>query len=450
MILMLDSQQTLYLKGWNKPMKKLAVLLSILILSLSLFACGQAPESSPAKDGKDGKIKIEYYHVNAETQGGISVKELVDNFNKNNDHIEVVATYNPDMYKGLMQNLQAKQAAKESPAIAQIGWAFLDYFSNNFDYVSPQEAIDEFDKEDPDFLKENFLPNILDLAKNSKGDQVGIPYSLSTPVLYINRDILKECGLPEAGPQTWQEVSQFAKTIKEKTGKYGLYIQEPQDFWAQQALVESNGGKMIQDHKASFADPQGIEAMELYQTMVQDGSAIHISWDEGVQSFVDGNIAMCYTTIARREQIQKGAQFDVAAVKSPTFAGKDRCVPAGGCFLAITATDKDQIKAAWEFEKYLYGVEQMATWTKGTGYTPPRKGVAEAENGLKAFLEENQMMKPAIEQSKDVVSWASFPGNAGLQAEQLLLDMRDEILAGANVQESMTTTQEKINSLLEK
>ena len=92
----------------------------------------------------------------------------------------------------------------------------------------------------------------------------------------------------------------------------------------------------------------------------------------------------------------------------------------------------------------------MATWTKGTGYTPPRKGVAEAENGLKAFLEENQMMKPAIEQSKDVVSWASFPGNAGLQAEQLLLDMRDEILAGANVQESMTTTQEKINSLLEK
>ncbi|WP_245149629.1 carbohydrate ABC transporter permease [Peptoniphilus raoultii] len=58
-------------------------------------------------------------------------------------------------------------------------------------------------------------------------------------------------------------------------------------------------------------------------------------------------------------------------------------------------------------------------WTKGTGYTPPREDVAETENGLKSFLEKNEMMKPTVEQSKDVVSWASFSGNAALEAEQL-------------------------------
>ncbi len=426
-------------------MKKLIKSLIFLIIVATIFTACSKKE---AKTNEDGKIKINYYHVNAETQGGIAVADLVDNFNKNNDHIEVVATYNPDMYKGLMQNLQAKQAAGELPGLVQVGWAFLDYFSNNFDYVSPQDAIDKFDKDDPNFLKDNFLENILDLAKNSDGDQVGIPYSLSTPVLYINKDLLKNCGLSEEGPKTWKEVHEFAKTIKDKTGKYGLYIQEPQDFWAQQALIESNGAKMITDNKASFASQEGIEAMKAYQDMVNDGSAIHISWDEGVQSFVDGNICMCYTTIARREQIQKGAKFDVGTVKSPTFEGKDRKIPAGGCFLAITATKDDEIAAAWEFEKYLYGIEQMATWTKGTGYTPPRKDVADAENGLKSFLQENQMMRPAIEQSEDVVSWASFPGNAGLEAEQLLLDMRDEILSGADVKNSMETTQEKINSLL--
>lgn len=426
-----------------------AFAISVLITTL-LVGCGKSTDEAKKSENKsDGdKIKIEYYHVNAETQGGASVKELVDNFNKNNDHIEVVATYNPDMYKGLMQNLQAKQAGGESPGLVQIGWAFLDYFSNNFDYVSPVDAVEKYD-DDKNFLKDNFLPNVLDLAKNSKGEQVGIPYSLSTPVLYINKDILKECGLPEEGPKTWEEVHEFSKTIKEKTGKYGLYIQEPADFWGQQAIIESNGADMITDNKASFASPEGIEAMKLYQDMVSDGSALHISWDEGVQSFVDGNIAMCYTTIARREQIQKGASFDVTSVMSPTFEGKERKVPAGGCFLAITATDEDEIKAAWEFEKYLYGIEQMATWTKGTGYTPPRKDVAEAENGLKSFLEENEMMKPAIEQSKDVVSWASFPGNAGLESEQALLDMRDEILAGSDVKTSMEAAQEKINALLE-
>lgn len=434
-------------------MKNLLKAVSVFAISgLLLSGCSSnnSNEGSNAEEASTNgeKVKIEYYHVNAETQGGVSVKELVDEFNKNNDHIEVVETYNPDMYKGLMQNLQAKQAANESPALVQVGWAFLDYFSNNFDYVSPETAIEKYD-DDKNFLKDNFLPNVLDLAKNSKGEQVGIPYSLSTPVLYINKDILKECGLSEEGPKTWQEVHEFSKTIKDKTGKYGIYIQEPQDFWGQQAILESNGAKMITDGKASFASDEGIEAMQLYQDMVNDGSALHISWDEGVKSFVDGNIAMCYTTIARREQIQKGASFDVTAVMSPVFEGKERKVPAGGCFLAITATDEDQIKAAWEFEKYLYGIEQMATWTKGTGYTPPRKDVAEAENGLKSFLEENEMMVPAIEQSKDVVSWASFPGNAGLEAEQALLDMRDEVLAGADVKASMEETQEKINTLLE-
>ena len=91
----------------------------------------------------------------------------------------------------------------------------------------------------------------------------------------------------------------------------------------------------------------------------------------------------------------------------------------------------------------------MAKWTEGTGYVPPRKDVAEAENGLKGFLEENQMMKAAVEQMDGVVSWASFPGDAGLQAEQLLLDVRDEILGGnVSVEDSLKSTEKEINDLL--
>ena len=89
--------------------------------------------------------------------------------------------------------------------------------------------------------------------------------------------------------------------------------------------------------KASFATEDGIAAMQMMQDMVKDGSALHVSWEEGCQSFIDGNCAMLYTTIARRASVQKGAQFDVATVKSPLWNDKERKVPAGGCFLAITA-----------------------------------------------------------------------------------------------------------------
>lgn len=413
---------------------------------------GGSGETAQTASGE--KVKIEYWHCNAETQGGLTVEELVNNFNANNDHIEVIAKYNPDMYKGLMQNLQAEAAAGNSPAVVQIGWAFLDYFSNNFAYVSPQEAIDRFDKEDAAFLQDKFLPNILNLAVNSEGEQVGIPYSLSNPVLYINKDILAEAGLSTEGPKTWEEVQSFAKTIKEKTGKYGFYMQEPSDFWAQQGLIASNGAEMLvktgDSSQAVFASEEGIEAMQMYADMInKDQSALHISWEEGCQSFIDGNVAMLYTTIARRSAVQKGAQFDVATVKSPVWEGKERKVPAGGCFLAITAKGDEQIQAAWEFEKYLYDVESMAAWTIGTGYVPPRKDVAEAENGLKSFLAENAMMTAAIEQMDGMVPWTSFPGDAGLQAEQLLLDMRDQILGGqVSAADGMKKTQDAINQLL--
>ena len=154
----------------------------------------EASTTAAATNAAGEKTVIEYWHVNAETQGGLVVDELVKQFNESNDHIEVVAKYNPDMYKGLMQNLQAEAATGNSPALVQIGWAFLDYFSNNFEYSSPQDVIDQFDQEDKNFLQDNFLPNVLSLAVNSEGEQVGIPYSVSNPVLFINRDLLRDAG----------------------------------------------------------------------------------------------------------------------------------------------------------------------------------------------------------------------------------------------------------------
>ncbi|WP_027626968.1 ABC transporter substrate-binding protein [Terrisporobacter glycolicus] len=429
--------------------KKLVKILS-LVSVLSLFTVGCNNGGSSAQSS-DKKVKIEYWHVNAETQGGKSVDKLVEEFNKQSDTVEVVAKYNPDMYKGLLQNFQAEAATGSTPDLIQVGWSFLDYFSNNFAYTKSQDIIDKYFPEDKTFLEDNFLPNILDLAKNSEGSQVGIPYSLSTPVLYINKDILKECGLDENGPRTWEQVQKFAKTIKEKSKKYGVYIQEPADNWATQALLESNGARMIADGKATFASEKGIEAYEAYADMVKNEEALHISWDEGVQSFINGEVGMLYTTIARRASIQEGASFDVAAVNSPVWEGEDVRLPAGGCFLAITAQDEEKQKAAWEFQKYLYNVESMAEWTIGTGYVPPRKDVAEAKNGLKDFLKENEMMKAATSQIEGVVSWTSFPGDAGLEAEQILLDTRDQILGGKiSAKDGLTDAQNKINKLLEK
>lgn len=429
-------------------MKKQYLLLLVSILALMLAACGNDENSGEA--GAAERTVIEYWHVNAETLGGATVDQLVEDFNAQSDTVEVVARYNPDMYAGLMSNLQAEVAAGKSPAVVQIGWAFLDYFSENFSYIEPQEVIGKFHEEDGTFLQDNFLPNILELAQNSSGVQVGIPYSISNPILYVNQDMIAEAGLDPAGPKTWEEVREYAEAINETTGNYGIYIQEPADSWGQQALVESNGAQFIKDGKAAFASEEGIEAFQYYQDLVKDNLALHIGWDQGIQSFIDGNVGMLFTTIAQRNNVESNAQFELATMQAPAWEGKEKRLPAGGSMLTITATeDKDQA-AAWEFMRYLYSVESIAEWTKGTGYVPPREGVADNEEGLKTFLEENELMVPALEQMGSMVPWASFPGDSGLEAEQKLIDMREIILGGdADVEETVRNTEKEINELLE-
>ena len=79
----------------------------------------------------------------------------------------------------------------------------------------------------------------------------------------------------------------------------------------------------------------------------------------------------------------------------------------------------------------------------------PRNDVAEAEEGLKSYIAENKKIPAPKTQMDGVVSWTSIPVDAGLQAEQLLLDVRDRILSGSiSAREGLTETQTKINALL--
>ena len=444
--------------SWRE--KSVAAGLALVVTVSGLLAgCSSAAKTSGSGSAEGSHsaaketVTIEYWHVNNQDWGGNAIKELVKKFNETHDGIQVVERYQPGNYAGLLQNAQAAISAGTPPDVAQIGYNFITYVHENVPYT-PIEQIASKDEKDPGFIEKNFQPHILKLGQTADGRLAGLPYALSNPVLYYNADLLRKAGWdPDKPPKTWEEVRTLSRQIKEKTGKFGLYIQEPPDNWAQYALVRSNGGDWMKEEngekKVTVDSPEVIEVYDMMGQMAKEGLALHTSWEEGMQAFINGQVGMMMTTIGRREHIESQSSFDLRATVIPTFGDKPRAVTAGGNALFVFAQDPVKQQAAWEFIKFLESPEALTVWVKATGYLPPVNGVAEDPNALKPFFDSNPLMQAAVAQMDDIVPWFNFPGANGLQAEQALLDARDQVLSGSKTaEEALKEAAEKIRKLV--
>lgn len=417
------------------------------VMTLAFAGCGGGDTAKEAPK-ENGKTVVTFWHVYTKNFGAPVIKQMVDDFNKSQDKILVKEVYNPDMYPGLMKNLQADVASGKSPSIAMIGYNYLDYFNENFQYASPVDLAKK-DTKDPDYLEKTFLPNVLALAKTGDA-QVGLPFSISAPLLFYNPDLFTAAGLdPAAAPKTWQDVRDYAKKIHDATGEYGFYMQEYQDNWATQGLLTSNGAVILDENgKAAFASPESEEAYRLYQDMVlKDQSALHIAADEGIASFYSGKVGMLLGTSAKIGTITQSSAFNVMACPFPAFGDKKVEIPAGGNFLAVTAQSEEEQMAAWEFIKFIMQPKYLAQWTINTGYLPPRQDVAD-EPSVQEAIAKTPALKVAFDELPSLTPWVAFPGDVGVKAEKMFADMRDTILSGADPAEALKATQDELNKLL--
>lgn len=422
--------------------KNISKGLLAVVSALTLAACGNGA-GSDSGSGADGEpVTIEYWHPNADTQGGRTAEALAEEFNNSQDEVIVNPVFNEGMYQGIMQNLQTSAAAGDTPALIQIGWSYREYFANNFNFTEPSVYGEE------SFFTEKFEDNIYALATSNDGLQVGTPYSLSVPVLYLNMEILEEAGVNPEDLTTWEAVREAANTIVENTDYEGLYIAEHADNWNVQAMVESNGSQILNEEgQAAFADEQGQATYQFYQDMVNEGSALHAPNDQGQSAFVSGEVGMAHMTIAQRTNVIENGTFEAAAVESPAFEGYDKNLPAGGSMLVVTAEDEEQQQAAYTFMQFLYESDSIAAWTEGTGYVPPTTDATENAE-LDTLLNEDPIFSAANSSLQYMVPWAPFPGNTGLEAEQMMIDLRDRILNDGDVATETQDTQDEINEMI--
>ncbi|GAA6732189.1 ABC transporter substrate-binding protein [Thermus brockianus] len=397
-------------------------------------------------------ITLQYWHINTEAFGLPAVKELIREFERQNPGIKVEERYQPNAYTGLLQNLQAALAAGTPPDVVQMGYLYTRYAAKNLPYVPIEQLAKRFGGER--HLR-RFAPNILALGQVD-GVLVGMPYSLSNIVTYYNADLFRRAGLdPDRPPATWEGWRRAARQIKERTGKYGVYLILLDDNWAVEALIRSNGGTLLRCEdgflRAGVDTKETAEALGMWAGLVREGLALGVILQQGEQAFLAGEVASFMTTIARRAGLQEQTRgrFELRATRFPTFGGKPPALPAGGNALMVFSKDPKRQEAAWKFIQFLTSPDGFTIWTKGTGYVPLLPELSRDPRYLKEFVEKNPIQRVAIEQLPFTVPWTSFPGPNGLAASQALFRAVQKALAGqATPEAALKEASVEINRLI--
>ncbi|QGQ96377.1 extracellular solute-binding protein [Paenibacillus psychroresistens] len=272
-------------------MKKLALLMiTVLILSISLSACGGkkadeavntasvapaatavatvAPEATKAPESNK-PASIKFFSNNPDRKAGQGYAEqlLIDQYMKENPHIKITAeTLSPDPQ--FQDKLKIYNATNDLPEMTMM-WGGARYLSP----LVKNEALVTFTKEDfagQGFIDAAFAPFTLD------GKIYAIPKNTDFLVLYVNKKLLADNGLEP--PKTESDLFKITETLKAKN--IVPIALDGRDAWPLgllfDAVVARQSGSFeiyqkAMDRTGSFKDPAVISGAKKIQDMAKAG-----------------------------------------------------------------------------------------------------------------------------------------------------------------------------------
>ncbi|OKL48419.1 hypothetical protein BSR29_00940 [Boudabousia liubingyangii] len=217
----------------SNKLRKIAAVSVLALMSTGFAACSSSNDGGSAapEQLKPGEVaKFTWYHRIPDKKGNTTLKELVDQFNKENPDIEVV----PERMQGSAGESYAKinsmvEAGKDVPCVTQIG------FERVPDMMGAMMDVKQYAEK----YKDDFIPDLYNKA--TVGDKVfGFPQGASPILFFYRADLFEQYGLKV--PTTWDEYKETAKLVREKSGNksyLGAFLQD--EIQWQAALTSSEG-----------------------------------------------------------------------------------------------------------------------------------------------------------------------------------------------------------------
>ena len=219
-------------------------------------------------------------------------------------------------------------SARTAPDVVNLNPKFASQLATRNAWLDLEEVID------PE-VKATYLPKIWQAStievcqENQCNEQTfGLPWYLTTTITIYNRQLLNAAGI-ERSPQTYEDLAQAAKIIKEKTGKYAFFITFVPNDSADvlESLVKMGVDLMDESGKAAFNTPEGKAAfqywVDLYQQKLLPPEVLTQGHRHGIELYQAGEIALLTSGAEFIESITTNAPTvaEVSAV-APQITGK--------------------------------------------------------------------------------------------------------------------------------
>ncbi|MBV9579733.1 MAG: ABC transporter substrate-binding protein, partial [Chloroflexi bacterium] len=330
-------------------------------------ASASGTTSAPATVASTGsQVAITYWSAftghNADVQ-----QQLVDRFNQSQSDVKVNLE-NQNDYATLANKLTAAIQAKNAPEVVLLSdvWWFKFYLNKA---LQPLDDLMKAQNVNPSDYVDVFYKETI-----RAGKQVVLPFARSTPIFYYNKDAWAKAGLPDRGPNSWDEfTNDFAPKLKPLApAVHGLGGGPTNEAWTFQGIDWAYGGSYSDpDFTIRIQEPNSVKAGELWRTMVSSGIA-QASQDVATDFNSGANLSYLDSTAGLAGH-ESSANFQVGTAFLPEGPAGFGCC-TGGSGMAITAATADQSKqqAAMKFIAYATGTDTVF-WSQNTGYMPVRQ-----------------------------------------------------------------------------
>lgn len=426
----------------KKPfVRKITAALLVGTMTALLAACGSSSEetagttSAGAAEGEP--IELTFLHIHGGA-GEQAINKLCEDYSASTGgKVHVTPIYVDGAYEGALEKLQTMAISGDLPSITQAGHQYAFFMTENM----PVKYVQDFmDAENYDVS--DFYPTMLDLGRDEEGKLAGLPFGVSTAILYLNKEIFEANGLDvEAdAPTTFDEMRELAKQLT-YDGNYGAYI----DYtitgnWEIQTMVEDMGGQMLtEDRSAMGCETQMQQTLEFLNALVnEDKSMPLVTNDQAVEAFKAGKIAMYISSTADLRGLQNDSNFEIVTTLHPTDGSGKKGAPAGGNSVYILESTPEEEQASWEFVKYITSPEATAYVAQQFGYMVTRQSAYESQELMGDYLNENPAAAVTYEQVDWMTRWCNFPGDSGTRYVQIVQDGIAAVLNNQKTAEQAT------------